>query len=117
MLLFFESVMPSSSRPGISRGERMVLGTKIWALLAGSAEPCGSWQACADLAPGALRCPLPPACVLMCLTWILGLWLFWVKKYFSQGDMLGRPKGLEILSAHKQRLPPEVHHHAGLCFR
>ena len=38
----------------------MVLGTKIWALLAGGVEPCGSWQACADLAPGALRRPPPP---------------------------------------------------------
>lgn len=93
----------------------MVLGTKIWALLAGSMEPCEFWQVCADPAPGALRPPPPPACVLMYLTRIRSFCLFRVKKSFSQGDALGRPKGLEILSVQKWHVPHKVHHDAGLC--
>ena len=93
----------------------MVLGTKIWALLAGNVEPCGSWHLCADPAPGALRPRPPPAHVLMYLTRIPSFGLFRVKKSFSQGDALGRPKGLEILSVQKWHVPHKVHHNAGLC--
>ena len=42
----------------------MVLGTKTWALLAGGTEPCGSWQACADLPQllATVRFPLHVCC-------------------------------------------------------